>query len=1060
MFQNRNIRVCLAVGLCLLATVVVVSAQQKAVSGGGVSPETQAELDYAAMLQGEGLADYAEIVLSRIKDPSIGPRLKVAKLNNYLLVGKFAEADVIIKKEPDQASVDSWAMRLALADAYYAWNKYADAQAIYDAFFAKYKDAVPPALKSFYIESSYKYIQMLTMLGKLKEALKQYDIALKADPDKDTTRMFKGEKAELMLKLYESATPPEKELYKTSVTQIAKDLYWVQDLWFGKAVVLESHLKMMEGDVKGAQDHIQLYTEQLLQIDETLRKQEEETKEPLTKLSPMAQCRYQLGSMMLAEAEKQIAAKGERAKIVALLVGTEISGTRNRTAGALQHFLEVFIGYPTTSWAPDAGVKAQTVEDMVEKLGGKIKKNVTKEQWEKVEKSQLLEARVLFNQNQFENAAIQYIKVLSLFPESDTTIQALSELSKCFAEMGDVMASEAIACHIAERYFGNKKTFTKAGETVLALASYYDLKKLSEPRDSLYELFIGLYTAHPKASDMIMYVGENKLKEGKTKDALVYFGKAADTYPDRQVGLDALSKMAAAYAQETNTTAEIEILKRIIDNLEKKKLENYLYVSAKLRYASALKKQEPVVNNVKALNLFMEVQKLISEKKATIAKSAEELAGLADIYEAAIFSKALCYVQIRKPEEKIAEYKMQAVKCFQQLVDSGARSNKYAATSLSQIGTIYSILGNPAEAEKALSTLKAKYPESPEAKMIDYVLANNLLKMNKPKEATEAFKKMFEATDKYSEGQILKAGNELFDAKEFEIAAIAYKNTLGRTKETNMMTMATVGLGKVKCELKQYEESIKILEDILKNNQKSGYAVTINDYLRRAYTEQALVESNLEKRIGLFNKAVRALKIVKKYAKTPEELAAADIGICRISEYKAKSESEFGDKEKAAEYRGEAIVGYQIVMDGAVPTNLGAVPYYEEAFLKGTSMLAEDGKWDSVKENAELYIANFPKGKSIMIMRSLLSKAKVNASADGNKAKESVTSTAPQEDMSLDEEPAAKSTETAPAATVKPVAGVKQAEEKATVTAASAKPAGLTAKKAVSTKKAAVSESK
>ena len=388
--------------LSLLAMTLIsgVVATVMAEASSSPSDAVKTEITYIKGLQKLHLYEYAEMVIRQLnrEHPSVTAIIKVLDLEGVLARGEFDKAKAIIAKEPDQNSQDVWAMRLALGDHYYAWGKYTDAQGIYQSLFKKYPNGPPHTLNDFYRDSAYKYAQMLLLMGQDKAALNAYRNALKAKMERHIKRQLTGEMAELMLKLGEMADKTERKKYFADVNKICQELLWLQDIWFGKAIVMMAHIKMLEGDANGAVKFVNSYLKQLKEIDKSLKLQAKELGVDLTKLSPMAECRYLLGVIMQDEAERLLASGGggkdKREKAKVLLAGKKGKADEKRSPGALQHFINVFIRYPSTTWAPDAGRRARTCEDILKReFNAHITTHVTDEQMEKVKVAQFQEAR-------------------------------------------------------------------------------------------------------------------------------------------------------------------------------------------------------------------------------------------------------------------------------------------------------------------------------------------------------------------------------------------------------------------------------------------------------------------------------------------------------------------------------------------------------------------------------------------------------------------------------------------------------------------------------------------
>ena len=121
--------------------------------------ELKEGLRYVKGLQQYLFADIADLVLKdlTIKFPEAKAKLAVLELEGELARGKFDDVKARIAREPNQNSPETWAMKLALADSYYAFGKYPEAKGIYEGFFKQYEKEVPDALATFFIHLWRKY---------------------------------------------------------------------------------------------------------------------------------------------------------------------------------------------------------------------------------------------------------------------------------------------------------------------------------------------------------------------------------------------------------------------------------------------------------------------------------------------------------------------------------------------------------------------------------------------------------------------------------------------------------------------------------------------------------------------------------------------------------------------------------------------------------------------------------------------------------------------------------------------------------------------------------------
>ncbi len=979
-------------GLCarisLLLVVLAMGAAAPALGqlvDTGIDPKTAQEIQYANILKSWGMPDLAMIVLGRIKDPAAQMKIKVIELESMIYMGKWDEVKAKISAIPDQGGQEAWAMKLALADGYYAWGKYAEAQKIYDEFLSKYPGGPPAAIKEFFLNSAYKYAQMLILMGDKGAAIKAYDKVLVAKPPRAIERQIKAEQAELIVTQIEDGVAGASAM-RPKLDKIISDLFWIQDLWFAKAVVLRAHTQIMDGEIDKAMQIITDYNQQLREMDRILKEEEEKTGQPMSKLSPMAECRYLLATVLEKEADKLIKAGGQDTKVKELLVGKQIRRGKQvvRTDGALQHYLNVFLQYPNTPWAPDAGSKAKEMQEMLERdFGASISVDVGPEQWAKVEKAQFQEARSLFNQNQYEHAVAAYLKVLNLFPESETGVAALGELARSYVELKDDLMFDVTAHYLAERFGRHRNFFIKAGDITLQLAAY--MKQLGAPDkyDALMDIYFKKCPRHPSVPVMIMKRGDDKFTKEDYEGAAQDYQLVEENYSDSIVYENALNKRAICLFELDKQVEGIKALTKYIQLLEDKEIPDTELLSAKFRLAQMYRKLDKKYIPT-AFKYYSEIIKLMDDKEHRFHDSLNKVEANKNIYQACLFYQGMCYVMLDKPEKNIKAYRLQAIKFFDAMVTKYPKSD-FAPQCLLQIGTLYAVLGDADQAGKYLKQLQKDYPDSEEAANSDYLYADALMKMGRVKQAGEVFDRMLGGDGKYSDKQIFVAAAALLEQKRYEIALKAFEK-LKNTKEESMKQRVMLGLGESYYGTGQPKKAIEVLEDMLSKYDKTGHTPTAATFLSKAYGDIAMEEGDPKERKLLFNQAVKHEKTVRKYQKTEEAKKRSDLRVGLILKKKALAEEKFGDEEAAKEYKGKAAASLQTIImftDAKIPA-MGNV--LQDAYMESLPLLAELEMWREVMEAADQYMRDFPapQGKYTSEMRSLRNKAKVRAATMGD----------------------------------------------------------------------------
>lgn len=1002
--------------------------QEAAALTSGPDPKVMRELEFAEALTQMGMPDYAQIVLDRIPKTEANEVLKKRLLiQSYIATGKFEDVKTVIAKEKDQDSAGTWGMKLAMADGYYAWGKYNEASELYNGFFAKYPNGPSEGIKDFFVESAYKFARMLLLMGDKQGAVNAYKNLAKAKLERHIERQVMAETAEVMLQVAEETTKKEdKEKIFKEVKGICDKILWVQDLWFGKAIIFMAHMKVMQDDIAGAQKLIEEYTPQLKTIDDALKESAKETGEDMTSLSPMAQCRYLIAVIMQDEAEKALKA-GNKDKALELLLGKEIEPAKGnkkavRTDGAFQHFMNVFIKYPNTPWAPDAGSRSDRVKAIcLNDLGVEsIKVGVTPEMWEKVRKAQFLEARTLYNRQIFDQAIDAYVKVLNLFPEGETSIAAISELARCYIEKEQQLDAEMTMRYLAE-CFSKKKAYQElAGDKLLAIAQSYEERNLQDEKDQVHKIYFQYFTQHARASAMLFSFAERKYTANDFAGALEYYSNIVNNHNDPNLYAHAAFKMALCYGAMGKRTEEIQSLKLIEKYLEDKGVPDVLLLNAKFGIAQGYRQlgqdmlQNPDPKYQQAGNKYFagaaaEYQKLIKLLDAPdhkFQKNEDMKTSALSVLEGALFYKAFTYQLLTMPEDKTTAYKAVAMKGYTDLVEKFPKS-KFIPETLSQLATLYTIFGKAKEAEQAIRQLQKDHPDTPQAQNSDFSLGNNLLKMGRRKEAMTAFKKMFDGSGNYSAQKILIAGTQLLETKEYDISQEAFEKAASMSNERNIQEPARLGQGKCLTEKKEYAKAVEVLEKLMAEFPGSGHTPDTGFYLARAASELAKTEKDADKRFDLFNVSMGALKKVRQHAKKDIELKAkTDLEIGRINELKSQSEKQNGTEDKAKQYLGDAIAAYQQMIMFSDQREGAVRPYMIEAYRSCLPLMFAEERYEDVVADCDKFLSLFSDSKVASEVRVLKNRASVKLRKTGVET--------PTEEK-VEEEPAPKAEAEAPA---------------------------------------------
>jgi len=319
-----------------------------------------------------------------------------------------------------------------------------------------------------------------------------------------------------------------------------------------------------------------------------------------------------------------------------------------------------------------------------------------------------------------------------------------------------------------------------------------------------------------------------------------------------------------------------------------------------------------------------------------------------------------------------------AIAAFEEYVKQYPKG-KFAPKAQLQIGTLYTILQDTTNAQAAFEKLAKVYPESDEAKNSVPMQAAALIEIGLRGEGVAKYRQMFGAGGTYTEGQFMAAAKALEEAKEFDMALQAYDKVLSTAKEVGQIANAKFGRARSLAGQKKYGEAHKVLEEFIKNKElsKLQLVVDVNLLLVEVASEEGKTEKDDNERTRLFNTAVDALKMVKKYRTKPEELAGLDLMAGEILLRKMDAEKKLGLAAQAVETRGKAIVAFQVMIMNLDPGNASLATALEKAYYYCLPLLLEHKKFGDAAEDCEKYLSLFPDGRYKTDVQNWLNQAKI-----------------------------------------------------------------------------------
>ena len=311
-----------------------------------------------------------------------------------------------------------------------------------------------------------------------------------------------------------------------------------------------------------------------------------------------------------------------------------------------------------------------------------------------------------------------------------------------------------------------------------------------------------------------------------------------------------------------------------------------------------------------------------------------------------------------------------------------------------QLGTLYTILGDPVKSKSALDRLTQKFPDSDEAKNAKPSLAKSLIEMGMRKEGTEIYGEMLRTDGAYKAGQFLAAGEALIEAKSWDLAGQAFAKAIRLAGTNSAITVAKARLGQAKSSWKQgsLAEAREALDLFLQDPKmsKMTIAADANFMLVEVASEQGRTEKDATMRGKCFGAAIGALKKVRQYwSKKPQweqdtlDLLSGDVLVNRM-----KAEEAMGLKDEAKETCGKAAAVFQVFIQAHGATEerpidkmeAGELANLERAYVTMVPLFAKLGseQADRVMKFGQEYLDYFPNGKARTEIANAMNQARAD----------------------------------------------------------------------------------
>ena len=1032
-FSPYNVFALMFAAVCALAPVCGAYAREEAAVADDAAMKD--ELAYITALVEANMPDFAEPVIAAAKKkwPQLGPKLKVLEIQGDLRLGKFADVQKVVDAIKDKKSSEYWALRLSMADAYYARSMMPECRKIYREFFT----AVPKPsadLTTFYVESGFKWAQICVNEKSYDEAVKMFGglLALEKQLDEEVWCLLASEDVDLLIRLATETT--DKKLakkradYLTQATSLADKLLWKQELpiYFGKGIAAKAHIEMLRDNPEQTEKLIMNYMKDLSMIHNALKEQDPDGRLGYVRMSPMPECRYLLAELMWDRARKEAAEKKPNEdKIKDSLLGARVGNKRNGQ-GAFIHAINVFINYPESKWAVDAGQLVDEINAFVlqrYKKDLKQSAKVSPEQMKRVRQMQFKNAYDLYKGSDFAKAVQAYGDILTRFPETDESPGATAFMAESLlnlwsnekkpAEKTQLrLETDAVEGYLAERFAGLKPDLVRmAGDEVLRLAAKErDFGALGRSQQ-LYTMYFNNFPTHYNAAQTALTLAGRAYTAEDWDAAIRYHSLVATVYTNSPHYANSLRYLAICNAKVGNTDEQAvwlrkfaAVAKRPIDRTssllrlalmqQKQGFADFAAAAETNEAERATLQRSATINVIKAIKDFKAVAAAATaalDDKTTDKANQEQFLLQR---EQALFLEGDSWQRLQMPVGKmtVESFRANAVKAYEQYLALYPKG-RYAPQILVKIGTIHTADKNMEASQKAFARLQQDFPDSDEAKNSVPRLARTLIEMGLRAEGVAQYKQMLETTGgKYTAGQFIAAGDALLDAKSWDVAQEAYAKALdlskGAQNAASTQAFALLGEAKALYGAGSFGEARQKLDDFIEKFPKSQLVVDAYEMLIVVAAEEGRKEKDDTLRLKCFNAAVGAIKKVRGYKKSQADVDLLDLRSGDVLVDKMEAEEAMNLREQARETCGRAVVTFQAFLMAHEPTEEhpakdmtpAQLANLERCYSTVLPLMAKLGKEQSelILKYGETYLELFPDGKHKTVVQNAMNQARVD----------------------------------------------------------------------------------
>lgn len=1008
-----------------------------------VDLELEGEIAYAAALVDAGYSDFAEPVIEATKKkwPEADARFFAIEIKGLIARDKMEEAEKRIAALPDRKSAKYWGARIELANNYAARNRKQECRDIYDGFFKAYanpsKDILP-----FYMQACFQWGQILVNDNRIEEAVGVYEKLLKLKLKTSEWCMMACETNDLYIRLADEAldkAAQQKDKKKADELKAqAKELLGKADqladkvldhpdqaICFGRGVATKAHVSFLNGDIQEAKSLIEEFEEPLEELHKGIVGYDPDGVKGMRKMSPLPQCRFLFAEMMWKLAQAEFAKPNHDDEVIKSYMFGEIdeeTGKRDGN-GAYQNALNVFMKYPECAWAMQAKDLADSIENFAkEKYQAKIAKKVTPEVEANIIKAQFRGAQAMIDQGDTEKGIAEYIKVLGQFPEKASSLDALEALCKAYHRCMALekneekinalrMELDAIESYVAERFAGNKdrELMMRAGDTALRIAAMEKEMGQVARASALRRAFAINYRRHTNADGTIAGLAGEAQKGEHWREADELWELLEEHYTNSTYYVTSFFRRSECAKNVGDAAKEREMMKAYVERETKPVQRTQAQLALAQMYQKlgfdAIKEadhiedpaaqeqaikagEKQVKDGIRQFKQFItDIDKLIADPNIP----ASDKEKYAVTKEQAMFLVADCWCRLKKPEKNLELYRKAAADNLEKYVASYPQG-QYAKIAYVRLSMMYTILKDLEKSQAALERLSQNFPDSEEAKNAVPMLARSFAEMGLKQEAAELYEKMLKTDGMYSARQYVDAGDALREARSWDQCTQAYDKALRLITKDELRLQVRARYGKAKAMFvrNQLEAAREEVDRILGDEKMSRMGAATDAYLLKVdiCLKQGKTEKDAARRDKHFKAAGGAAKKLRGLTKVKVEADKYDLLLIDIRCERVKSEEEMGQKEAAAEARGEAaaILRAFIQGNGISPEHpfdkmsdaeLANLEHCYELIVPLFGKMGGDFSGDVLKYGGE-YLQYFPNGKQVSSIQNIMNQARAN----------------------------------------------------------------------------------